>query len=59
MGKHILLAVTGSISAYKSADIANELTKKRLYSRCPDVKKQSGIYYAADLTVFNKTQSTY
>ncbi|GMA09103.1 phosphopantothenoylcysteine decarboxylase [Tetragenococcus halophilus subsp. flandriensis] len=28
MAKHILLAVTGSISAYKSADIANELTKK-------------------------------
>ncbi|MCF1616763.1 phosphopantothenoylcysteine decarboxylase [Tetragenococcus koreensis] len=28
MTKHILLGVTGSISAYKSADIANELTKK-------------------------------
>lgn len=28
MTKQILLGVTGSISAYKSADIANELTKK-------------------------------
>jgi|SRR5699024_4572516 len=28
MSKRILLAVTGSISAYKAADITNELTKK-------------------------------
>lgn len=28
MTKHILLAVTGSISAYKAADIAHELTKR-------------------------------
>ncbi|MDN6639184.1 MAG: phosphopantothenoylcysteine decarboxylase [Tetragenococcus halophilus] len=28
MTKHILLGVTGSISAYKSADLANHLTKK-------------------------------
>lgn len=28
MTKHILLGVTGSISAYKSADIVNELTKR-------------------------------
>lgn len=30
MSKHVLLAVTGSISAYKAADITNELTKKGL-----------------------------
>ncbi|HLQ40602.1 MAG TPA: phosphopantothenoylcysteine decarboxylase [Tetragenococcus sp.] len=28
MTKHIILGVTGSISAYKAADITNELTKK-------------------------------
>jgi len=47
--KNVLLGVTGSIAAYKAADIANQLTKRELrnqipISRCIRVIRNSRFY---------------